>query len=194
MIFDFDGTLVASAPAKRQAFFDIFPAAAAPAVAAVLAEDPDGSRHRVIPRMIEGARELGVTIPEADYVTRYGQVSEQAVAVAPELPGATSLLQRLSSAVELHVCSNTPKDTVRRHVAARGWNAFLTSIEGYPTVKRERIAAVIAARKLDPARVAMVGDGISDEEAAQANACAFFRIAAPEDLMRAAQYLEMTDV
>ena len=56
MIFDFDGTLVASAPAKRQAFFDIFPAEAAPIVAAVLADDPDGSRHVVIPRMITGAR------------------------------------------------------------------------------------------------------------------------------------------
>lgn len=190
MIFDFDGTLVDSAPAKRRAFFDIFPAAAAPAVAAVLAEDPDGSRHRVIPRMIAGAKALGVVIPEADYPTRYGEVSEAAVAAAPELPGATELLRRLSAAVALHVCSNTPVDTVRRHVAARGWTPYFMSVEGYPTVKRERIAAVITARKLDPARVAMVGDGISDEEAAAANACAFYRIAAPEDLMRAGQSLE----
>lgn len=190
VIFDFDGTLVASAPAKRQAFFDIFPAAAAPVVAAVLAEDPDGSRHRVIPRMIEGARALGIPLPEHDYVTRYGDASEQAVAAAPELPGATALLRRLSSLLELHVCSNTPEDTVRRHVAARGWTPYLRSVEGYPTVKRDKIAAVIAARGLHPSRVAMVGDGISDEEAAAANACAFFRIAAPQDLMRAGQSLE----
>ena len=194
VIFDFDGTLVASAPAKRQAFFDIFLAAAAPAVAAVLAEDPDGSRHRVIPRMIEGARALGIVLPDDDYVTRYGEVSEQAVTAAPELPGATALLRRLAPLIELHVCSNTPQDTVRRHVAARGWNAYLKSVEGYPTVKRDKIAAVIAARGLDPSRVAMVGDGISDEEAATANGCAFFGIRAPEDLMRAAQSLENEDV
>ena len=60
VIFDFDGTLVASAPAKRQAFFDIFPAAAAQAVEAVLVDDPDGSRHVVIPRMIAGARAQGI--------------------------------------------------------------------------------------------------------------------------------------
>ena len=119
MIFDFDGTLVASAPAKRQAFFDIFPAQAEPIVAAVLAEDPDGSRHVVIPRMITGARAQAIALADEDYVTRYGEVSEQAVAVAPELPGATELLRRLSPLMELHVCSNTPQDTVRRHVAAR---------------------------------------------------------------------------
>ena len=190
VIFDFDGTLVASAPAKRQAFFDIFPVAAAPVIAAVLADDPDGSRHVVIPRMIEGARAKGIVIPHGDHVTRYGEVSEQAVAAAPELPGATGLLRRLAPLMELHVCSNTPEDTVRRHVSARGWNRYLASVEGYPTTKRDKIAVVIRARLLDPARVAMVGDGTSDEQAAAANGCAFLRIRTPEDLMRAGQSLE----
>ena len=40
----------------------------------------------------------------------------------------------------------------------------------------------------------MVGDGISDEEAAAANACAFFAIRAPEDLMRAGRSLEERNV
>jgi phosphoglycolate phosphatase-like HAD superfamily hydrolase len=190
VIFDFDGTLVASAPAKRQAFFDIFPAAAAQAVEAVLVDDPDGSRHVVIPRMIDAARAHGIALADDDYVTRYGEVSERAVAAAPELPGATALLARLSCLIELHVCSNTPEDTIRRHVAVRGWNPYLKGIDGYPTTKRDRIAAVIAARRLDPSRVAMVGDGISDEEAAAANGCTFFAIRAPEDLMRVGQSLE----
>jgi len=194
VIFDFDGTLVASAPAKRQAFFDIFPAQAAAIVAAVLTDDPDGSRHVVIPRMIAGARARAIALVDQNYVTRYGEVSEQAVAAAPELPGATELLRRLSPLMELHVCSNTPQDTVRRHVAARGWNSYFKGVDGYPTAKRDRIAAVIATHNLVPSRVAMVGDGISDEEAAAANACAFFAIRAPEDLMRAGQSLEEINV
>ena len=121
-------------------------------------------------------------------------VLTQAVAAAPELPGATDLLRRLAPMIELHVCSNTPEDTVRRHVAARGWNPYLEGVDGYPTTKAGRIAAVIAARGLAPSRVAMVGDGISDEEAAAANGCVFFAIRAPEDLMRAGQLLEDTHV
>ncbi len=51
-VFDFDGTLVDSAAAKRQAFYDLFPSDCAAAVTAVLQRDPDGSRHALIPEMI----------------------------------------------------------------------------------------------------------------------------------------------
>jgi len=190
VIFDFDGTLVASAPAKRQAFFTIFPEACAAAVEAVLRDDPDGSRHVVIPRMIASIRGQGIDLPDADYIARYGEESERAVAAAPELPGASNLLKRLSATTELHVCSNTPEETVRRHVATRGWQRYFASVEGWPTKKRDRIAAVMASHR----RVAMVGDGISDEEAARANACAFFRIERAEDLRRIGQSLEALDV
>jgi phosphoglycolate phosphatase len=193
-VFDFDGTLVGSAAAKRMAFFDIFPHEAAAIVEAVLADDPDGSRYRVIPRMIELARGQGVVLPDVDYVARYGEVAEHRVAAAPELPGATTLLGRLASVLELHICSNTPRDSVRRHVAARGWSGCFKSVEGYPTTKRELIASVIASRRLQPSRVAMVGDSVSDREAAAANGCAFFAIAVPEDLLRASKSLEGTHV
>ena len=194
VIFDFDGTLVASAPAKRQAFFDIFPAEGAAAVAAVLAEDPDGSRHRVIPRMVALMQAQGIGLPPGDYVARYGEVSEQAVAQAPELPQASDRLARLAPLMELHVCSNTPEDTVRRHVAARGWSQNFRGVDGYPTTKRDRIAAVIAALGCPASRVAMVGDGISDAEAAEVNGCAFLAIRAPEDLARACDTLEGLNV
>ena len=51
-------------------------------------------------------------------------------------------------------------------------------------------AALVAALKSRGDVVAMVGDGISDEEAAAANGCTFFVIRAPEDLMRVGQSLE----
>lgn len=197
MIFDFDGTLVDSAGAKRQAFFDIFPAAGSDIVEAVLRADPDGNRVRVIPRMVEGMRARGVPLDCADpaeYVARYGEISERAVSNAPELPGASDLLRTLSARTALHLCSNTPEETVRRHVAARGWAAHFLSVDGYPTTKQSKIGEIVSARHLDPGRVAMVGDGISDEEAAAANRCAFFAIRAPGDLARVGRLLEGSDV
>jgi hypothetical protein len=40
----------------------------------------------------------------------------------------------------------------------------------------------------------VIGDGISDEEAARTNGCVFIKIAAPADLVTAARQLERTHV
>ena len=55
VIFDFDGTLVDSAGVKYDSFFELFPATEQhrAVVKEVLVADPDGSRHVVIPRMVE---------------------------------------------------------------------------------------------------------------------------------------------
>lgn len=194
IVFDFDGTLVDSAPAKRDAFFAIFPATEAhrAIVAAVLTEDPDGSRHRVIPLMAERMHEAGLGtggLTPQDLVRRYGEVSEAAVAAAPELPGATALLASLAPHIPLHVCSNTPEETVRAHVVARGWSGFFRSVDGHPTSKLRRVAEILAAGGYTPQRLAVVGDGISDEAAAVNNGCVFLAIRSPGDLAAAGQII-----
>lgn len=194
IVFDFDGTLVDSAPAKRNAFFAIFPASAAhrAIIAAALNEDPDGSRHRVIPLMAERMKAAGLdpgASQEAELIDRYGEVSELAVATAQELPGATALLAALAPHIPLHVCSNTPEATVRAHVAARGWNQYFRSVDGYPTSKSSRVAAILKSGGFLPQRLAVVGDGISDEAAATENGCVFLAIRAPDDLAYAGRII-----
>ena len=146
-VFDFDGTLVDSATVKRDAFFAIFPDTEQhrAIVARVLTDDPDGSRHRVIPRMIELMRAGPLAIgpsPNA-LIERYGEVSEAAVRRAAELPGASVILAALAPSMQLHVCSNTPRETVRAHVAARGWSGHFCTVEGHPTVKVAKVASVM---------------------------------------------------
>jgi phosphoglycolate phosphatase len=194
IVFDFDGTLVDSAPAKRKAFFAIFPADAAhhAIVDQVLNEDPDGSRHRVIHLMAQRMWAQGLdpgAASESDLVRRYGEVSEEAVAAADELPGATALLKALAPQMALHVCSNTPEETVRAHVAARGWNPFFRTVDGYPTSKSSRVAEILKSHGLAPGRLAVVGDGVSDEAAAKDNGCVFLAIRAPGDLAAAGRII-----
>lgn len=194
-IFDFDGTLVDSAGAKRAAFFALFPPTGAhrAVVAGVLADDPDGSRYRVIPVMMARMRAAGLALDAAlaldDLVARYGAISEAAVRQALELPGAGNLLAALAPHMQLHVCSNTPEATVRAHVAARGWDRYFAGVDGHPTVKAEKVLAVIRGGPFAPQRVAVIGDGLSDEEAAGANGCRFFAIRAPHDLAAAGRVL-----
>ena len=200
VIFDFDGTLVDSAIAKRQAFFAIFPNTAShrAIVSGVLTEGPDGSRHRVIPLMVERLKAAGLDpqggLSADSLIRRYGIVAEDAVKQAPELPGATALLAALSPWMQLHVCSNTPEDSVRAHVAARGWRDHFTSVDGYPTQKAAKVAQVIAAGGFPPDRVAVIGDGVSDAEAARANGCRFIAIEDSGDLARAGRILGLADV
>ncbi|MFT3987565.1 HAD family hydrolase [Aestuariivirga sp.] len=193
-VFDFDGTLVDSAGAKRDSFFAIFPddAAHRAIVGNVLLEDPDGSRHRVIPEMARRMRDEKIGtggFSDDALVARYGEVSAAAVAAAPELPGASRLLEALSKQIPLHLCSNTPEDAVRAQIARRGWRAFFKSVDGYPTEKTAKVAEIIRDGRHDPARVVVVGDGISDELAASANAAIFIPIRAPEDLETAGRII-----
>ena len=197
-VFDFDGTLVDSATVKRDAFFAIFPDTEQhrAIVARVLTNDPDGSRHRVIPRMIElmlaGPLATGPS-PDA-LIERYGELSEAAVRRAAELPGASVILAALAPSMQLHVCSNTPRETVRAHVAARGWSGHFCTVEGHPTVKVAKVASVLRNGGFAATRVAVIGDGVSDEEAARANGCRFIAIRQPADLAEAGRILGVSDV
>jgi phosphoglycolate phosphatase-like HAD superfamily hydrolase len=187
-IFDFDGTLVDSTKAKRDAFFAVFPDMLPyrTIVNRVLNEDPDGSRHRVIPRMIERMQDAGLDpdheLLADDLIARYGAVSEAAVKHAPEFQGASALLAALSPHMQLHLCSNTPRVTVRAHVAARGWTSYFATVEGHPAVKATEVERVIRDGDFKPQRVAVIGDGVSDQDAARASGCRFIAIKSPADL------------
>ena len=196
VVFDFDGTLVDSAGVKYDSFFKLFvdtPAHRA-VVKEVLAADPDGSRHAVIPRMIAAMRERELEVPNDDLVARYGEIVEAGVRAAPEFPGATALLARLKDGMDVYVASNTPQEAVRRETKQRGWSGWLKGVHGYPDRKAEIVRTILDRDRLEPHRLAVVGDGISDEEAARVNHCVFIRIFEPADLARAGWQLEFGDV
>lgn len=176
IVSDFDGTLVRSAEAKRQAFFDIFPADCAEAVAMVLAGDPDGSRHRVIPAMIAQAAADGhdVTGLAADeLVARYGQRAAQLVDSAPPVAMAFEVLADLARTVPVYLFSATPHDELIRQVEKRAWTSLFAAIYGYPARKPDVLALLLSLHDCPPERLLVVGDGVSDADAAQANGCHF---------------------
>jgi len=196
IVFDFDGTLVDSAGAKYDSFFKLFPATEAhhAVVRNVLAADPDGSRHAVIPRMIEKMRKRGLDVSGDNHVQRYGEIVEEGVAVAPECPGASQLLADLQGQAKLYICSNTPQDAVRHQAGLRRWSGYFEGIYGYPARKADVVRDILKAERIIPDRLAVVGDGVSDEEAARANDCVFIRIAQPSDLTKVARQLELSHV
>ena len=170
-----------SAAAKRQAFFEIFPPASAPAVESVLNRNPDGSRHDVIPAMIEESRLA--KFDAASLIGDYGRHASAAVEVAPEMPGATELLRRLSTQATIYVASATPHDELLAQLTKRGWLSLLAGAYGYPHRKHNVVAALLERHAIEPFRLLVVGDGISDREAAERNGCPFHEITGPQSLM-----------
>ncbi|MBL8906622.1 MAG: HAD family hydrolase [Rhizobiales bacterium] len=196
IIFDFDGTLVDSANVKYDSFFRLFPATEAyrRIVTDVLTRDPDGSRHAVIPRMVEAMRKRGLDVPDDNHVLRYGEIVEAGVSAAAECPGASELLESLRGRVKLYIASNTPKEAVCRQAELRNWTRHFDGIFGYPARKVDVVRDILKGERIRPDRLAVIGDGVSDEEAARANGCVFIRIAKPSDLATASRQLELTHV
>jgi len=183
VFFDFDGTLVDSVSAKRQAFFDLFPDTEdhANVVQTVLESDPDGSRYIVIPRMIEEMRRTDLIVPEdgnSDRLARqYADNVMDAVCLAPEMPGAKHLLETLHSRnAALYLCSNTPHEAIVTLVKAKHWGGYFQDIVGYPTTKDDFVRRTIERSGVPVERVAYIGDGISDRKAAASSKINWFRI------------------
>ncbi len=182
VFFDFDGTLIDSAGAKREAFFRIFPSTAEhrATVATVLDADPEASRHVVIPRMVAAIQGRGLPLPAgrtaADLVRMYG---EEALALAgrcPEMAGAEAMLRRLAGKAYRVIVSVTPQPDLETLLARRGWRDLVDEVHGFPAVKAEVVNRVLADRGIDPGRAIVVGDGTGDRAAAEANGCAFFAV------------------
>jgi len=199
VFFDFDGTLVDSASAKRKAFFDLFPDTEGHVqiVGKVLDADPDGSRYVVIPRMAEAMRQAGLAVPDkgkiGSLIRRYGESSLHTVSRAPEMPGATRLLNALSKrSVTLYLCSNTPHDAIVHLVKARSWGRFFEDIAGHPTRKIDFVRRHIKRKEVSVDRVAFVGDGVSDEQAAARSGIRFFSVQQRHDLEKISVEMQIT--
>jgi phosphoglycolate phosphatase len=194
VVFDFDGTLVDSASAKYQAFFDIFPGddAIQRIVADVLRRDPDGSRHAVIPRMVALMREHGIPLAgiEQDRISAYGEAVLAAVAACPALPRAEEALRLARKSGKAHVSSNTPQEPLRDLLGRRGWLPLIDGIHGYPARKADTLRAVVAQSGAKPDRVLAVGDGPSDEDAAREVGCPFVKVTPEHGLDPAIAALE----
>jgi phosphoglycolate phosphatase-like HAD superfamily hydrolase len=195
IFFDFDGTLVQSVDAKRRAFFRLFPDEPEyrSIVEQTLREDPDGSRHVVIPLMIERIRAAGLALPAdlaaGERITTYTDLARREVSSCPETPGATGLLRALHGRCSVFICSNTPQRDLEDEINARDWSGAVEAVYGYPNEKREVIAGVLDRCGTDPLRALVVGDGVSDHAAAAVNRCGFVGISSSGDLIALAALL-----
>ena len=180
VIFDFDGVIVDSNPIKVAALVGMYREHGpefCTEIATYYRLHAGLSRDRKF-RHIEQTL-LGRPVDEgriAELSRRFSEMVEEAVTDCPVIPGAVEFVQKYAGTMPLFVASGTPEVELQRIVARRGWAPLFVEVRGSPTHKNELVAEIIRNNGLSPARTVMVGDALTDQEAALVNGLPFVGI------------------
>ena len=178
VVFDFDGVLVESVSVKTEAFRSLFspegPEVAARIVAYHLAHG-GVSRMEKFRYAYEHILRRPLFASELQALSdRFKQLVFDGVLRAPWVPGALDALEAVQCRGWLaFVVSGTPEDELRDLVARRGVARFFAGVYGSPATKSELLRRMLDGHGLQRGHTLMVGDALTDYEAAKATGISF---------------------
>jgi phosphoglycolate phosphatase-like HAD superfamily hydrolase len=181
VVLDFDGVVLDSVDLKTGAFAAVF--AGEPADARARIMEYHGA-HNGISRYEKfrwAYREvLRRPLPpeeEAALGARYNRLVEDAVVAAAEIPGALDFVR--ACPLPVFVASGTPEEELRRVVARRGWEALFAGVRGAPARKAPILRGIADSLGAGPGALVMVGDAMTDHDAARDAGARFLGVVAP---------------
>jgi len=168
--FDFDGVILESVDIKTQAFMALYAAYPdkLPAIREYHLSNAGISRY-VKFEYIQ-TKILGLPYTDKDreqQSAEFARLTHEQILRCPEVPGAARLVQGLEGRVLRIVVSGTPQDELRKIVADRGMTGWFEEIWGTPRTKPEILRDILGTHAPEAGSVLMVGDGMSDYQAAQ---------------------------
>lgn len=175
-VFDFDGTLVISNAIKRAVFYE------------VTVNFPNSHRElddifRTLPHLNRFGifSELASRLPDIDanaMVTAYSERCAERILAAPEVRGATALLQALKdSGRTIVINSATPQEPLRSLVSQMSFAHLIDAVYGEPAIKSENLAQAMLLADMRPEQTVVIGDQEPDRAAADSAECLFIGIA-----------------
>lgn len=181
VFFDFDGVICDSVDVKTKAFDMLYQS---------FGDDiRDAVRryhllHGGISRIekIRHYEEIitGVT-PDVSVVTekaeQFSKLVIDAVIASPYIPGARKALDTLHGQCPLFVVSGTPEPELRDIISARDLTGVFAGIYGSPRKKDEILGDIMNRHGLNPLHTAMIGDAMTDYDAAKATGVPFVGVA-----------------
>ena len=171
VVFDFDGTLVDSAPIKTEAFAELYRPFGDEIAEEVRRRHLAAEGVSRFVKFREWHTELlGLDVDdeiEGRLSAEFDRLVEARIVRAPEIPGAREALAALSEQLPLYIASATPEVSLRRIVEERGMSGFFVGVHGIPTSKVDVLVRAAATHRCDRPQVLMVGDAESDRRAAE---------------------------
>lgn len=176
IVFDFDGVLAESAEIKTRAFLQLFsrwPAHADEILSYHI-------QHAGISRYVK-FRHIFLNILRIDYddaiagrlASEFSKMVDVAVERAPLVDGAAEFLDRGVGRYVMYIASGTPEPELRQIAKQKEIARFFRGIYGSPRGKAEILTAIVDQERVAPAQMVMVGDALSDREAASVSGVHF---------------------
>lgn len=173
VVFDFDGVLVESVDVKTEAFRKLFlPYGEEVAQKAVDYHMAYGGVSRYEKFKYYFANYIRQPLSkelEAELGERFKRIVLEDVIASPYVVGAREALETLYGNLPLFVASGTPDDELKLIVARRNMEKYFRGVYGAPENKKDMVARIITQTGTAPHEVALVGDAMTDYDAAMAN-------------------------
>lgn len=170
LFWDFDGVIKESVEVKTEAYVALF-AHAAPALAARIREHHEAhggmSRFEKIPIYLGWVGERADPHNVAHYCELFARAVRQRVIDSPWVPGAREYLQTHHARQPFVMLTATPQEEIENILHALGIAPWFREVHGAPTQKAAAIAATLTRLRCPAAEALVIGDSVSDYEAAR---------------------------
>lgn len=180
MFFDFDGVILDSVEIKVEAFRDMYAQYGRSVVEAV-------ERYQRLHGGVGRARKFEHF--ESDLLGQpatpdriealcdeYSRRVEEKVTACPWIAGARQFLEAWSARLPMYVISGTPEEELLRIARRRGVRGHFRIMRGSPTTKDDAIREFLTDGPYAPDRTVMIGDSLTDLEAARATDTRFIGV------------------
>jgi HAD superfamily hydrolase (TIGR01549 family) len=178
IIFDCDGVILESVPVKTRAFARLAePFGAAAADSLIMYHKVHGgvSRYKKFEWLYREVLGREITPEElAALGRRYAEIAFEEVCRCDLVPGIADVLERWQGRTPMYVCSGAPHEELNDILQRRGLHQYFAGIYGSPPAKAELLREIIRLAGVDPASAVMVGDSVTDRDAAEAVGTRFY--------------------
>ena len=171
IVFDFDGVLAESVQVKGQAFYDLYEAHGTEIQNKVLDYHLNNGGVSRYDKIRHYETQLLKTAPSEteieEIAQRFSVLVEEKVAASPWVLGGREFLTKYSEVLPLYIASATPQEELERIVQKRGMSSYFDGVYGTPIKKAEHLKNIVQKKGWDAQEILMIGDTISDYNAAK---------------------------
>ncbi|MDR2745243.1 MAG: HAD family hydrolase [Desulfovibrio sp.] len=170
LVFDCDGVILDSVPVKTRAFARLaepFGAQARDRLVMYHAVHGGVSRYKKFEWFFQEVLGRAITPEEsAEWGRLFARYALDEVRSCRLIAGAQEVLNAWRGRLSLFVCSGAPQEELRVILRERRLENYFDGVHGSPPAKEQLLAKIVAGTGLPPDSVLMVGDAVTDRDAA----------------------------